>query len=59
MLAPITPHLAEEIHHYRSGTESDPQPNEPADSVFQQRWQGVVSRHVADRDAPDADMHAE
>lgn len=44
ILAPITPHLAEEIFHYRKGATEDPKSvDEPAPSVFQQGWQAAVS----------------
>ena len=38
ILAPILPHLAEEIHWYRDKREMDPEPNQQFQSVFQQAW---------------------
>ncbi|CEH11816.1 isoleucyl-trna synthetase [Ceraceosorus bombacis] len=56
VLAPITPHLAEEIHHFRADQPVDPQPKEAgAVSFFHSRWQGVDERW-RDEDAA-AQMH--
>ncbi|PWN48395.1 isoleucyl-tRNA synthetase [Violaceomyces palustris] len=44
ILAPITPYLAEEIHHYRNGAQRDPEPQATSrgqDSVFAKGWQSV------------------
>ncbi|KAK0541043.1 isoleucine-tRNA ligase [Tilletia horrida] len=44
ILAPVTPHLAEEIFHFYHGAEKDPEPGHDAGlvgSVFQHGWQGV------------------
>lgn len=46
ILAPITPHLAEEIEHYRIGSTSDPpstsaSASDDLQSVFQKGWQSV------------------
>lgn len=43
ILAPITPHLAEEIYYFRNGAVRDPKLGEDGPSVFQELWQGVVS----------------
>ena len=39
LLAPILPHLAEDIHWYRDGRTADPAPGETVSSVFTQGWQ--------------------
>lgn len=42
-IAPITPHLAEEIRHFASGAEADPTEDDAeAPSVFHQVWKPVV-----------------
>ncbi|WFC98748.1 isoleucine--tRNA ligase [Malassezia yamatoensis] len=38
ILAPILPHLAEEIHWYRDKRTMDPEPSQQFDSVFQLAW---------------------
>jgi len=44
ILAPVTPHLAEEIFHFYHGAEADPKPTDQAanvQSVFEKGWQSV------------------
>ncbi|CAD6940236.1 unnamed protein product [Tilletia caries] len=46
ILAPVTPHLAEEIFHFYHGAGNDPEPGQdpsPVQSVFETGWQTVVS----------------
>ena len=38
VMAPILPHLAEDIHWYRDGRVADPTRDDCIPSVFQQRW---------------------
>ena len=42
VLAPMAPHLAEEIHHFAKGATSDPAPTAVGDSFFRQLWIPVV-----------------
>ncbi|KAN0066015.1 isoleucine-tRNA ligase [Thecaphora frezii] len=46
VVAPIAPFLAEDIHHYRNGATSDPEPgpSEAGRSVFTRGWQGVDAK---------------
>ncbi|KAK0543495.1 isoleucine-tRNA ligase [Tilletia horrida] len=44
ILAPVTPHLAEEIFHFYRGSEVDPAPDHQGRSVFECRWQSVEER---------------
>ncbi|KAE8223042.1 hypothetical protein CF319_g3861 [Tilletia indica] len=47
ILAPVTPHLAEEILHFYHGAEKDPEPNQDSSavqSIFEAGWQAVDVR---------------